>query len=750
MNVLPISNTNLTLTFELPFNGIDNYGLLVESLDDLNAEPLLNIPIGSLTYELDDPTYSLTVQLGHRYRVVVLNASGRSSTRGKIVVQWGEEILVDEYTQRGELLVYAIERSFRIADLDGDEGEPTQSPSVGSTKGNLFDTDPSSVDGTMIGSDNLFKVEEPLIILGAGFHTIDSAYASSLGYQNSTIPVEVKITSNAFAMVTDGVTIAPTRGNALSLNGSSYVLANGGSFIGSSSDVSGYGIHLIDDSKIDIMEGVLVQGGSTTDQMQNPSAALYASGEAEITIRGGTFHGGNSTTDTNSMELRGDASVTIYGGSFFGAWSVLEGASIILHVCSFLLTADYVMAKMLDSSFLNVPLAPGSNHTSITSILHSQQECSGCDTTRQPTSRPTSLSPSNHPSVNPTSSPSTQIPTTTSPSRGPSISPSSNPTTIDISSPSQTLVEASMPPAGMFSTNSPTQNASDFAPENFPESSRPAPTTTIVPKECSVENVSAVSFNRSNPFIHELNRLTQTPCLFSDFKVCINSETITIDKTYAQTELGYLGGNITARVHIYNASDISLHSTVAFESYAVQISGGSTIKTGFGAEIDGGLSFRGQSKGVLMDGSMINGGSISPAVSVMSGSSVEITGGSYGIGDAGIEGGLSLSVNEIGSRIDVSGGSFLGGWFIGALSALYIHGCDFTINGNIVQGFLKDDTALDVAVKANGLLYFVDECPDVIGGLEEQLGIVFSVRQFGCSCICLMHEISCYALQSPR
>jgi hypothetical protein len=131
--------------------------------------------------------------------------------------------------------------------------------------------------------------------------------------------------------------------------------------------------------------------------------------------------------------------------------------------------------------------------------------------------------------------------------------------------------------------------------------------------------------------------------------VCINSETITIDRTYAETELGYLDGNISTQMHVYNASDVLLHANVVFEPYAVQISGGSTIKTF--AEVHGGLIFRDHSNGVLMDGSRISGG-ISPAVSVRGGSSVEITGGAYW-GD--------VSVDGIGSQIIVSGGSFIGG-----------------------------------------------------------------------------------------
>jgi hypothetical protein len=221
---------------------------------------------------------------------------------------------------------------------------------------------------------------------------------------------------------------------------------------------------------------------------------------------------------------------------------------------------------------------------------------------------------------------------------------------------------------------------------------------------------------------------------FSYFKVCINSETITIDRTYAETELGYLDGNISTQMHLYNASDVLLHANVVFEPYAVQISGGSTIKTF--AEVHGGLIFRDHSRGVLTDGSRINGD-----ISVRGGSSVEITGGAYW-GD--------VSVDGIGSQIIVSGGSFIGGWFIGALSALFLHGCDFIIeDNNLVQGFLKDGTPLDVAVKANGLLYFVDECPDVIGGLEEQLGVVFSVRQFGFLYVLdtrKSHVLVCYLL----
>jgi hypothetical protein len=113
-------------------------------------------------------------------------------------------------------------------------------------------------------------------------------------------------------------------------------------------------------------------------------------------------------------------------------------------------------------------------------------------------------------------------------------------------------------------------------------------------------------------------------------------------------------------------------------------------------------------------------------VSVRGGSRLEITGGEYE-GDNGVNmGGLSISIDGIGSQVDVYGGSYRGDWYIGAWAKMYLFGCDFTINGNVVKGFLSDDTALDVIVKANGLLFFVDECPDIIGGVEEQVDIMWS------------------------
>jgi glucose/arabinose dehydrogenase len=192
--------------------------------------------------------------------------------------------------------------------------------------------------------------------------------------------------------------------------------------------------------------------------------------------------------------------------------------------------------------------------------------------------------------------------------------------------------------------------------------------------------------------------------------------------------LGFIDGFITSPVHLYNGSDVLLHAAVtpSFATDAVQVSGSSTIRTGFGAEIIGSLVFRGQSTGKLMDGTRISGG-----VSVRGRSSVEILGGAYGGDEPDLDVGVSLSVNGIGSRIDVHGGSFFGGWFVGGLSSMYVHGCDITINGNVVQGFLSDDTALDVVVKANGLLYFVDSCPDVVGGLEEELDTVWSSGSVG-------------------
>lgn len=226
---------------------------------------------------------------------------------------------------------------------------------------------------------------------------------------------------------------------------------------------------------------------------------------------------------------------------------------------------------------------------------------------------------------------------------------------------------------------------------------------------------------------------------YSITKICINSKNnITLDKMYAETELGFARGVISSPLHIYNGSNVALHAVV---TAIIELSGSSTIKTGFGAEISGGLVLRGRSTGKLMDGTRISGRNSGTAVSVRGGSSIVITGGVYGEGDSDPDVGLSLSTDGIDSRIEVRGGTFFGGWFIGGLSSIYVHGCDFTLNGSVLQGFLSDDTALDVVVKANGLLYFVDECPDVIGGLEEEIGMVWSS---GSVSPCLVHMLSIF------
>jgi hypothetical protein len=451
-------------------------------MDDLAAEPLLYIPVGSFTATSGD--YSLKVQLAHRYRIVLLNASGRSFSTGRITAKWGNEILMDESTQQGNLLVYAIERTFTI--IGTEDGTSTQSsPTSKPTNGNLFGSPDSSIDETSPDSDNLFKVEEPFLSFGVGFYTIDPVYVSNLGYTNSTISVEVFVTSDSFTQVTDGVTIAPVvKGNAMSLNGSAYVLANGGVFIGSSvgnGEEAGHGISLDGTSKIDILEGVIVKGGSAEDHVQ--SAALHASGEAAVTIRGGEFHG-EVDSNTPSLEVFDYAAVTIYGGLFVGAWNVRNGGSIIVHACSFVLGSDSVKAKLLDSTFLDVPFT-SDGQSKITPEFHTQSECIGILATKQPTTTPSK--PSQRPSTMPMLSP-TLKPTIT-PSHRPSISPTKF-----------MLMESSLPPADSSSTNSPTMkfwSASDFAPDEFPESElgdRPAPVQTLVPEECLAENTAAVSF----------------------------------------------------------------------------------------------------------------------------------------------------------------------------------------------------------------------------------------------------------------
>lgn len=224
----------------------------------------------------------------------------------------------------------------------------------------------------------------------------------------------------------------------------------------------------------------------------------------------------------------------------------------------------------------------------------------------------------------------------------------------------------------------------------------------------------------------------------------MNANMLTIDETYATTS-GFIDGLITYPVHIYNESDVILKAAVTplTNEDVIQISGSSNFITDVGAEVNGkgnstGIVFRGQSTGKFTYGTVIVGGENGgTAISVRGGSVLEITGGRYGhneydglneswTDDADLQPGLSLSVEGQRSRVDVHEGSFVGGWYIGAWAQVYVYGCDFSIEGNLVQGFLTNGTALDVMIKANGQLLFVDECPDVVGGLEEQFGVFWS------------------------
>lgn len=239
-------------------------------------------------------------------------------------------------------------------------------------------------------------------------------------------------------------------------------------------------------------------------------------------------------------------------------------------------------------------------------------------------------------------------------------------------------------------------------------------------------------------------------------KVCVNSNALTIDETYATT-LGFVNGLITHPVHVYNESDIIFKAAVTpvTNEDVVQVSGSSNFIAGIGAEISGkgnstGIIFRGRSSGKFTHGTVIIGGENGgTAVSVRGGSLLEITGGSYGhneydgvndtwTDDADLLPGLSLSVEGQRSRVDVHGGSFFGDWYIGAWTQVYVYGCDFSIDGNLVQGFFANGTALDVMIKANGQLLFVDECPDVVGGLEEEFGVFWSSDTVRSSCYFIM------------
>lgn len=513
INTLPLSNNALIITLELPPADSKYFGLLVESMDDLDTDPLLDMPVGSFAVMWSNLSYTLNVQLGHRYRVVLLNSSGRSYFRGKIIAKWGDETLVDEATQQGNLLVYAIERSFRIADTDGGkstidvyEGMPTQSPTSKPSKNNLFDSPKSNE--TLLDTDTLFKLETPFISFGTGFHTIDPGYVETLGYENSTIPLEVNVTSNSFVMVTDGITISPIKGNAMSLNSSAYVLASGGSFIGScmTGQNCGYGIYLEDESKIDIMDRVVVKGGNIKDVEQSAAAAIYARDEASVTILGGEFHGGD--TNRPSLQVTGNATIAVYGGSFFGDWDISNGGSIVVHACSFIMLSDSVMAKLPDSTFLNVAFT-SDNQSEIRVEYHDQDDCiSSVSTDDSPSKEPTPVltylpstsKPSDNPSTAPSVPPPQRFPSF-QPSDSPSFSPNSTPT----NSPTQpsppedeSSMGSSLSPARV-PTNSPTMGqgwgGSDFTPQDHDGASigRPPSASTFAPVECISKNATAVS-----------------------------------------------------------------------------------------------------------------------------------------------------------------------------------------------------------------------------------------------------------------
>ena len=413
--------------------------------------------------------------------------------------------------------------------------------------------------------------------------------------------------------------------------------------------------------------------------------------------------------------------------------------------------SDSVMAKLLDSTFLNVAFT-SDNQSEIRVEYHNQDDCtSGVSTDDAPSKQPTTLPVSLPPTSKPSDYPST-VPTVSSTSRYPtsqpsSASPSSTPTNSPIQtslSPARTSTEWSLPP-GIIPTSSPTLGqdwgVSNLAPSDHDgvSTDRPSPALTFpfVPVECVYKNTTAVSkLFRTYCVLHFiLSQTSRLICYSTVTKLCFNSEEITLDGEYAVAS-GFSSGIISDTVHVYNGSDVLIHITIypMDEADAVEVSF-SNITTGFGAEITGGdnstgLVLRDHSTGKLMDGTRVQGGKNSgAAVSISEGSRIEILGGAYGGGESdNLNLGLSLSIDGIGSRVDIYGGSFFGDWFVGALCKIYLHGCDFTINNNTVQGFLKDDTALSVSVniKVNGLLYFIDECPDTIGGLEEDANTVWT------------------------
>jgi hypothetical protein len=411
--------------------------------------------------------------------------------------------------------VYAIERSFRIADSEGGvstidtvEGEPTKSPTRHPTSGpGLFDGS-NNLDTTPADSDDLFKTEEPFVTLDAGFHTIDPAYVvNNLGYSDATIPVEVFVTSNSFAMVTDGVIIAPTKGNSISLSVEAYVLANGGVFIGSSSGDElppGDGIHLQGQTKVDIMEGTLSEGGSTIDPNQQAGASVHTSGEAKVIIKGGEFIGGtnsaNSDNNGPSLEVMGNSTVEIYGGTFFGAWRVQNKSSVLLHACQFTFESGVVKAKLLDTTMLEVQVTSDSTRN-IMAEIYSAEICLTRGPTKQPTQLPTlqTALPMSPLSLRPTASPSQS--SLLAPSPMPTLEPSSKLSALPSRLPSTAAVSKQSP----VPSSSPTNDTMLESFQSQEGSSNPSVSPTPKPLWETFEFAPSVELDSSSGQITALN-----------------------------------------------------------------------------------------------------------------------------------------------------------------------------------------------------------------------------------------------------
>jgi len=552
-------------------------------------------------------------------------------------------------------------------------------------------------------------------------------------------------------------------GNGLVVDGSNADIMAGSFSGGSSSEADRFGgsaVHVTGASAVNIRGGRFLGGENDVNPLRRGSS-LVVEGDSTVHVYGGLF--------LDDFKLAAGGSIVIHGCYF-----VMEDGSVQaklidgnnldvsfegdeLGITSSLTTGCAEEATNTfdydDDDVFSIPDEDDSSTSAPTEPLSSTKRPTSSPIVQptEPPSKDPTTSPSFFPSHSPTSAPPTGNPIaapTSSPSKPPSAAPSAKPSFAPSKRPTMmptNVFQSTNAPSSGPSTNGPTPSVLDVARIPTATNSMSSNSTNPAPSS-SIPGTSAPNPDKLLPE-------TEPPEQQAPQGVLVFNESNfqQIDFDFSENSLGYPGGIITSKIIITNDIYIFINTAVSPEpseigSTAIVVRGGSYLMTNKDSDIRGGdvlgtndsdadchgLVFEGASTGDLMEGTRVSGGRKDSFVSnacagvlVTDASIVDIWGGEFNGGmnfeNMGMPG-YSLVTESEDTILNVYGGQYKNGWFIGAGSTIVVHGCELTFIPGGITATLRDRSNINISVVygdavgqlSRGSLQFHEDCPELL------------------------------------